>query len=127
MRFKLHTTVDITKTNARRGDDKHQANQQANYNTVYQTIGLRVNIDPIGIDNEVTDVKDLGFGSNVKGKHNVWTFTFDNPYEDALSIDMLVNDFDLVPVISNLDDTHSCNIFRTICNKDTNIVFKIVG
>ena len=66
MRFKLHTTVDITKTNARRGDDKHQANQQANYNTVYQTIGLRVNIDPIGIDNEVTDVKDLGFGRYIQ-------------------------------------------------------------
>ena len=43
MNFNLFTKVDITKTNARRGDDPFKMKQQQNYLTVLQTIGLRVN------------------------------------------------------------------------------------
>ena len=38
MLFKLTTVVDITQTNARRGEDKKKENQQANFNTMFQTI-----------------------------------------------------------------------------------------
>ena len=126
MRFKLTTVVDITKTNARRGDDQKLANQQANYNTLYQTIGLRVNIDIISIESDLIDVTGLGFGSNIKGKHKVWSFLFNNEYEGALSLEMLISDFNFVPVIGELDNTYNSNLFNTTCSKDTNIVFEIV-
>lgn len=126
MRFILKTLVDITETNARRGQDNKLVNQQANFNTMFHTIGLRVNIEPLRITNEVISLKEGMFGS-IKGKHRVWTFEFENPYEGALTIDMLVNDFDLVPVITGLDETATINnIFRTTHPKDTNIVFEIV-
>tara|TARA_Y100000389_G_C17465630_1_gene525268 strand:+ start:2831 stop:3223 length:393 start_codon:yes stop_codon:yes gene_type:complete len=129
MRFILTTVVDITQTNARRGDDKHLHNQQANYHTMIQTIGLRVNIEPIECIPEVKDVKGIGFGSNIKGKQRVWTFTFNVEAAEALSLDMLVTDFDLVPVIAELDETANLNskIFRTNHPNDTNIVFEIDG
>ena len=126
MIFKLTTVVDITQTNARRGDDQKLANQQANYNTLYQTIGLRVNIDIISVESNLIDVTGLGFGSNIKGKHKVWSFFFNNEYEGALSLEMLISDFNFVPVIGELDNTYNSNLFNTTCSKDTNIVFEMI-
>ena len=125
MKFTLTTVVDITETRARRGEDKKQVNQQANYNTMFQTIGLRVNVDPISLESEVVDVSGIGFGTAIKGKQRVWTFKFDNPYTDALTTDMLLQDFDLVPVITGLDETAHIqnNIFSTNHENDCNIVF----
>jgi hypothetical protein len=126
MKFKLTTVVDITETNARRGDDKRLVNQQANYYTMLQTIGLRVNIDPIGCIAHVGNVNK--FGTNIKGKQRYWEFIFDIEHEDALSLDMLVTDFDLVPIITGLDETAKItnNVFRTNHPNDTNVVFEIV-
>ena len=127
MRFKLTTVVDITETNARRGDDKRLVNQQANYNTTIQTIGLRVNIQPLSCVSHVGDVSKFGFGANIKSKQRYWEFTFDNEYEDSLTLDMLESDFDLVPIITGLEETATINnLFRTKHPNDTNIVFKIV-
>ena len=128
MRFKLTTIIDITQTLARRGDDKKLVNQQANYNTMIQTIGLRVNINPETCTSSFGDVTKLKFGSNFKGTHQYWEFLFDVEYEDALDISMLELDFDLVPVITKLDETVKVtnDIFRTKHPKDTNIVFEIV-
>ena len=127
MRFIIHTVVDITETNARRGQaDKLSLDQQANYNTLIQTIGLRVNADPIGLSQSIKDVSDLEFGDAIKGKQRVWTFEFDNPYEGALTIDTLNDDFDLVPVITNLNETANINnsIFCTKNPNDRNIIFQ---
>lgn len=128
MRIMLTTVVDVTETHARRGDEKKLINQQANYNTMIQTIGLRVNINPVSCISVVSDVSKLGFGSSIKGKQRYWKFTFDIEYEDSLTADMLASDFDLVPVITQLDDTAKItnNIFRTNHPNDTNIVFEIV-
>jgi len=125
MRIKLQTVVDITNTNARRSDDKKAYSQQCNYNTVLQTIGLRVNLEPGSCETSVSDISNLGFGNNITGKQRLWTFTFNISYEGALNKEMLENDFDLVPVITELDETafvHN-NIFRTTCPNDCNIVF----
>jgi hypothetical protein len=129
MRFKLTTVVDITETNARRGDDKKLVNQQANYNTTIQTIGLRVNINPETCTSSFGDISKLNFGSNFKGKHRYWEFTFNVEAEDALQLDMLVTDFDLVPVITSLDETitFATNVFRTNHLNDTNVTFKMLG
>ena len=127
MRFKLYTTVDITETNAKRQEDRKLYSQQTNYNTVLQTIGLRVNLVPVFVKSRVGDVSNLGFGDTIKGKQRYWEFCFAVEYEGALSIDMMENDFDLIPVITGLDETvHNHNkIFRTTCPNDRNITFKI--
>ena len=128
MRIMITTVVDITETNARRGDDKRHVNQQANYHTLIQTIGLRVNINPISCEQQVSNIDKFGFGSSIKGKQRYWEFMFEVDYEDALSLDMLVSDFDLVPIITGLDETAKItnNVFRTGHPNDTNIVFEIV-
>ena len=128
MKFKLTTIIDITQTLARRGDNKKLVNQQANYNTMIQTIGLRVNINPNSCKVEVANIKGLGFGDTFKGKQRYWEFTFDVEAEDALTLDMLATDFDLVPVITNLDETtlFGTKVFRTKQPNDTNIVFEMI-
>ena len=128
MKFILTTVVDITETNARRGDDKRLINQQANYHTLVQTIGLRVNINPISCSSQVSNIDKFGFGSNIKGKQRYWEFAFEVEYEDALTLEMLILDFDLVPIITELDETAKINnnIFRSNHPNDTNIVFKII-
>ena len=128
MRFRIYTVVDITETNARRSDNKKEYSQQTNLNTVMQTVGLRVNFEPVYTETTVEDITELGFGETIKGKQRYWEFCFDVEYEGALSIDMMLNDFDLIPVITELDETvHNHNkVFRTTCPSDRNIVFEIV-
>jgi len=111
MRFKLYTLVDITETGARKGDNPKAVRQQQNFLSVIQTIGLRVNptyIKPPKVIKEIP--KNLGLGSSYTKKQNVWEFMFDIEYEDALDIDTLKNDFNLIPIISNLDESV---IFKT--------------
>jgi len=127
MRFIIDTVVDVTETNARRGQaDKLSLDQQANYNTLLQTIGLRCNAEPISLTATIKDVSKLGFGDAIKGKQRVWTFEFNNPYEGALTVDMLNDDFDLIPIINNLNETANINnsIFCTQNPNDRNIVFR---
>ena len=46
MKFRIETLVDITETKARRqGNDKFAYKQEANFQTVLQTVGMRVNIE----------------------------------------------------------------------------------
>jgi len=125
MKFTLKTVVDITETKARRGENPKKVNQQANYNTMFQTLGLRINPEPIELRTEITDVNGIGFGNSIKGKQRVWVFEFINPYAEALNLDMLKDDFDLVPVIKGLDETANINnnIFSTKHENDCNIVF----
>ena len=127
MRFIIDTVVDVTETNARRGQaDKLSLDQQANYNTLLQTIGLRCNAEPISLTATIKDVSKLEFGDAIKGKQRVWTFEFNNPYEGALTVDMLNDDFDLIPIINNLNETANINnsIFCTQNPNDRNIVFR---
>jgi hypothetical protein len=130
MKFQLKTLVDITETSARRQDvDKFAYKQQANFQTVLQTIGLRVNLS---YDNspvcESISVANLGFDDKYKGKQNVWTFDFDIEFEGALDIDMLNKDFDLIPIITGLNETIKAPqaLFRT-SPKDRNIIFSIIN
>tara|TARA_B110000503_G_C6902320_1_gene311246 strand:+ start:107 stop:502 length:396 start_codon:yes stop_codon:yes gene_type:complete len=131
MRFKLHTLVDITETGARRSEDPKKFRQQQNFQTVMQTIGLRVN--PIYIKSPEI-IKDIpskyNLGSKYKTKQNIWEYAFDIEYEDGLDVDTLVNDFNLIPIITDLDETATfenahfvtkntdvCNIFFEIDDK----------
>ena len=86
MKFKIDTLIDITETNARRQDnDKFAYKQQANFQTLLQTIGLRCNInyDKSPTFNELNITKLL-FGDKYIGKQKMWTFCFDIEYEGGL-------------------------------------------
>ena len=129
MRFILHTLVDITETHARRGEDPKQYRQQQNFLTVMQTIGMRVNPTYVSSPIVVKEVPSkLGLGTSYKIKQNVWTYKFDIDYEGALDIETLVNDFDLIPIITDLDETAKFENahFLTKNTALTNISFEIV-
>jgi hypothetical protein len=125
MEFTLYTLVDITETGERRGQDRVAIGEQANYDTLIQVIGLRVNPTPKGIKQHKGSISKLGFGSDFKGSHAYWELRFDIEY-GATSLEMLEEDFDLVPVITQLKETAKINIsvFKTKDPAQRNIVFK---
>lgn len=129
MKFKIDTLIDITETNVRRQDnDKFAYKQQANFQTLLQTIGLRCNIN---YDKSPTfgelNIAKLLFSDKYIGKQKMWTFYFEVEYQEALNIDMLNKDFDLIPIITGLEETINLNkaLFRTT-DKERNILFSIV-
>ena len=126
MKFKITTLVDITNTNARKGDDALAYKQQANYMTVFQTIGLRVNAYPLNVESHVDEISKLGFGKDFEGKNRYWTFTFTHEVLEGLTTDLLIQDFDLVPFIDGLNETVTIKnaVFRTSDPRQTNIIFE---
>tara|TARA_B110000503_G_scaffold135596_1_gene216455 strand:+ start:526 stop:921 length:396 start_codon:yes stop_codon:yes gene_type:complete len=129
MRFKLYTLVDITETTARRSEDPKQFRQQQNFQTVMQTIGLRVNPIHVKSPQVVNDLPSkYNLGSKYKTKQNIWEYAFDIEYADGLDVDTLVNDFDLIPIITGLDETATFENahFLTKNSTYTNIYFEIV-
>ena len=128
MKFRLYTLVDITETGARRGDDPKQHRQQQNFLTVIQTIGLRVNPTYVGPPKIIKDIPSkYGLGEDYKNKQNIWQYSFVIDYEEALSIDTLVNDFNLIPVIVNLDETVQFEnaVFLSKNSNKINIFFEV--
>ena len=111
--FTGYTLVDITNTGVTRDrtGQEHVRNQQRNWETVLQCIGLRS--QPIGIVQRVEDNADLDlyeFGEMYTGKHRVWSFAFTVEHaevfthgEDALAL--LHDSFDQVPIVCGLDET----------------------
>ena len=123
----LTTLVDVTETKARRGDDKFKLSQQANYMTMLQTAGLRINPNPISLKQYTKELNGLGFGTSFTGKQSYWTFKFNFETEAGLNLELLQQDFDLVPVLSGLNETvdFKNSVFRTSDKKEKNIIFKI--
>jgi len=121
MEFKLYTLVDITETGVHRGNDRHAVRQQANYNSIIQTIGIRANCTPISVRKLEGSINKLKFGTNFKNKQTYWEFGFTIDYGET-SVDMLKDDFNLVPVLTELDESVKFDppIFSTkdpsICN-----------
>jgi hypothetical protein len=129
MKFRIDTLIDITNTSSRRqDDDKYAYKQEANFQTVLQTIGLRVNLnyDKSPSFGKLSVVKS-SFGDKYIGKQNVWSFDFEVEFEGAMDLAMLTKDFDLIPIIIGLDETITTDkaLFRTK-GKDKNISFSLV-
>jgi hypothetical protein len=119
--IEIQTLVDITNTRVNRPNQGTQLayDQNRNFVTLMQCIELR---SIVSYDNppsvEEVDVKGLGFGTEYKGKHRVWTFVIipdrTGVYigDDGNPVSGLVNDVDAVPFIKNLSE--SINIDRAI-------------
>ena len=123
MKFELYTLVDITRTDARRGEDPVAYKKQQNYLTVINTIGLRANPTINKMPQIVAHYPN--FGSAYKGEQKVWKLVFDIEYEEATNIELMKIDFDLIPFISGLDETaeFADPVFRTTDDKLKNIIF----
>jgi len=125
MRFRIQTLIDITETGQHRGPDRLAMNQQANLNSVIQVIALRANPTPLKITQHTDSMSNMKFGSNYKGKHAYWEFEFEIEYGET-TLDYLIDDFHLVPVITGLNNTAEINIavFDTKDSKTKNTVFE---
>lgn len=118
--IEIQTLVDITdtKVNRPRPGNQLEHDQYRNFTTLKQCAEIRSNImfdSSPGI--ETKELKDLGFGSKYKGRHQVWTFRFSPErsgayHEGNSEIGALVEDIDQVPVIQKLKET--INMEKTI-------------
>lgn len=124
--IEIKTLVDITNSTVTRFNKglEKEYNQHRNWITLLQCIGLRAIIEfDQNPTSELIDIKSLGFGSKLKGKHRVWTFRFTTDrsqtyLSDEGEIGHLINDLHQVPIIKNLDET--INISKAVFDlKDT--------
>jgi len=132
--MKVYTLIDITETKANklRNNGKHEINQQANFNTLFNTISFRFNPEwtesPTVTEMTAKQLKDLGFGSEYKTKQKVWTWEFelDRLVPGPFLVDLMKKDLDLIPIITGLNETININtnVFRTTDPGTTNIVFE---
>jgi|TARA_A100001388_G_C28738150_1_gene485346 hypothetical protein len=128
--LKVYTLIDITETKSYRSADQKLNHQQANFMTFIQTLMLTMNFfydkAPTLIECDEKKLKELGFGSDYKGSHNVWCLEARvDEGRQVPDVETLQNDFDLVPVIPNLNETIliNNNVFRAKDKKARNITF----
>lgn len=128
MRIQILSLVDITNTSARRNEDKKLYCQQSNYSTVIQTSCLRVNMVPFNHTIEFGNINQLGFGNRYKNRQKYWSIIFENEYTNSITLPELEDDFDLVPIVLNLDETAKIEtpVFSTKDATFKNLVFNIL-
>lgn len=130
MIYCLHTLVDITNTGVWRrepGNEKLR-DQQQNFNTVLQTIGLRANIE-YRRRPELEKAPADQYGFAFKDTVNIWTFEWYCDREAVWTegndpLALLKLDFNLVPFIPNLEETLVMrpSVFKS-SGADANILF----
>ena len=109
------TLVDITNTGVTRDLPglELERNQQRNWETVLQCIGLRaqpMNVQCHATPGELLELKDWEFGEMFNGKHKVWAFSFTVEHSEVFAKDgdplgLLDDAFDEVPIISYLTES----------------------
>jgi hypothetical protein len=106
-RYQLITLVDITRTNPTRSEtDQYKLGQQANFNTLLQSIGLRSNVTWDTDPTEVTGV----LPHPLNGKANHWIWIFEIEREDTFlkagnPVGLLLEDLHGVPVVDQLNNS----------------------
>lgn len=111
--FQGYTLVDITATGVIRGNDDHiERNQQRNWETVLQCIGLRAQPQHIQLP-AIATFEDIGiaeFGEFYTGSQKVWTWAWaveqDGIYDlPGAPMSGLLHDFEQVPIVTGLEET----------------------
>lgn len=125
------TLVDISNTGDVLPIQSTTRNQQRNYETLIQVLGLRSQIITMSVPIvRNLDVTGSLFGSAYSGHHYVWEFSFgvekDMVYaKDNDPFGSLKDDFTNVPIIVDLFETAIFSMPAFIVNEpDTNIYFK---
>jgi hypothetical protein len=106
------TLIDITPTGviSYSPQNEFKRNQQRNWETVQQILGLRTQPTILETDDFVDDVIKYNFGIKYQGEHKIWTFKFGVDYADIYQdgpdkFGLIKNDFKITPVILNLTET----------------------
>lgn len=106
------TLIDITPTGITfsHSENEFARNQQRNWETVQQIIGLRTQPTIISVESTVEDVSKFNFGINYTGKHKIWNFTFSVEYDGIYQrgsdkFGLVKYDFKITPVILGLTET----------------------
>lgn len=129
-----YTLVDITETGITRdrGVQELERNQQRNWETVLQCIGIRAQPMNMVTKVEELDLDYLEFGEMYTGLHRVWSIGFVVEHSGVFAkgdepVGLLDDSFDQVPVITGLSETAHflLPIFYTN-GAIKNIYFKIV-
>ncbi|NBP58738.1 hypothetical protein EBU71_19785 [bacterium] len=130
MRYRLHTLVDITATGQYRAEEgKEQArNQQQNFDTIVNTIGMRANLFYEEYPRMMINVPDK-FGLKGKELSNIWIFDWsvESRYrflDNDDDVGLLKVDFSLVPYISGL--TESVKFKNNLFMPSINISFEML-
>lgn len=111
--FQGFTLVDITATGVTRSNDVDdiKRNQQRNWETVLQCMGLRTQPQNITEPQWAeADVNEFQFGDLYQGLHRIWTWSWtveqSGVYEvHGKNIGGLISDFEQVPIICGLEET----------------------
>ena len=111
-----YTLIDITFTGVVRtssdSEIKKKRNQQRNYETLLQVIGLRTQPmifeKPYKLSDEYLSKHQ--FGDTFNGKHNVWVFKFSVEHPEIFKegdndLALLERDLNQVPIITGLAET----------------------
>ena len=129
MRFKALSLIDITKTGVSRNkdaEDQKAVAQFANYMTVENCLQLRSNIKILTAPKgKIMDISNLKFGDNYRGEQMVWEFTFEPETPEAISVKTLNEDFNLIPMLTGLDETIKITngVYITDDEDYTNLLF----
>lgn len=110
--FAGFSLVDITATGVIRGTNGDVArDQQRNWETVLQCIGLRTQPQNVQEPNfQLTDIEGFEFGELYTGKHKVWTWAWAIESTEVYDLPNkplggLYQDFEQVPIIVGLEET----------------------
>jgi hypothetical protein len=110
--FQGYTLVDITPTGVIRGDnDSQERNQQRNWETLLQCIGLRTQpqniIEPVSM---LENINYLEFGDFYPGEQRVWAWSWTVEREGVYDLPGaplggLLQDLEQVPIVTGLTET----------------------
>ena len=109
--YRVYSLVDITKTGVTRGNGSLERDQQRNYETILQAVGLVA--QPIELEPPVVTqahMEWLEFGEFFEGEHKVWVWQFAVEHSGVFEVGTnpvgrLAEAFDQVPIICGLDET----------------------
>ena len=129
--LEIKTLVDITQTGQTKfkSHDRLLINQQANWNTFLQVLSMRINPnfdEPPLVSTRKIEAEEFGNEHKLDKEYKVWEFKFQTERDGALTPSMLKEDFDLIPVINELEESiiNNSDAFRTNGSAQ-NIVFKL--
>ena len=129
MRIELYTLIDITPTGVMHADGNHkQFLQQSNYNTIIQTLSLTANINPVTVEQHHDNINPLGFGNKFRNKQKYWYGVFESEYQFAVTEEILVKNFNMIPIITNLNETAKITpaVIEPLDSNLKNIIFNLV-
>ena len=135
--IEIVSLVDITCTRVIRPNQGSllELDQQRNFTTLLQCAEIRsvIMYDATPTVQKI-DIKNMGFGSEYRGKHHVWTFRFSTDRSgvyynsDGNPIGILLDDVHGVPIVKKLTETINIDsaIFDCRDPQFKNIIIKLL-